>query len=1492
MTRLMMLTMAVWLSVGSLFAQKDENRDPGTFYLFFADTLTAINEGSEWTMRFSNRDSLGVEYPEPVSVYFSGGDAGDSLSFAIQDIDSLVMFEPEIELQPGVFELTAEYLPYILDNSTFRIAFSKNINGRLPLPSANQFVVCCEYQYPLQNGFYGKVKEIVNKQDSIIVQCFEEAQDVTAIFKNILHTTYYLSDEDAKALQDNPADSRAKASRRLVTADSKEKFEDRLTVADFIKPTFGSKPALSIVDGIQILKGDYEYKKGDNSGKFKDTDFKILFSLLQSLYVKNETNKEEDLAQMVTAIISDGIYFNLSFETDVTGSFSQSIPLPTGISKDVGPFNLTFGVTASADIQLGTDVPWRFQIITKFGLPELHKVVFVGIHANKMMLLNGSSIALKVLAGISASYEPIVQDNSKDNDNILKKQQFKGNIGFQLKVGGPNIEISNYHYPIDYFKNYTRHKDIGFSLDFISNFGVNASDETSRLIGRTYYPYFVNDEFDYEESTSSEEYVNYDYTLYYKDQGVLDADILIGKYRRDLDETDIFKRWTFDKVKTIDGFFTNPTLKEFPLTGSFQLRKGELYEVYPIYKTEYGFDGKFMYSTPIDPADEYPIRAPYELSIDTPTDQFGVVRISGTIDQCLVKDMALDPHRYELYFSYFLNEYGHEEIKISDYELVGNKVYATIKENLVPGKDYYVYLALVVDGDGTTRMKTNEAVFTASDKLVPVCLPTQDIKYLSATPVIELSPEMRNTWSTCKNFYVGITVKDEYSQTQKSICQPLANYTSETKNVYFPLNKSLAPKRKYSVTPWYSEVYIGDDNELIEKAEWVHKHNSSKDVFETKQPVIETVPNSVRVNEVQMEARLYKMLYDYYKKIETSGQKLRVYFEYRDRSAHSSVWKQTDGAEFTDFLIADDNDDYEQWAIFKEAVVLSINCEYEYHAVLEFGNTVLAKGEDIQISTIIPIEVTASTDKTTDKTTFTIKLPQDALDYLVAKCQEDNLRVRYSFDYRPTNRETWTETPDQVLNINNREPALKYTLPKRLEYGQSYRIRGYYRIETAEDPEQTAIPSDPINYTTPNPFKLNFTMEPKYEDGFIKWESKIVDGTDWRYHISDAGNPYGEEYEAGGEYSVRWKTEYWLTSPNDNTIPSDTWSEDATWDYQDGVSDWVKGAYPLFDYAMRYYVEYTDPDTHESYTIYKDNKVYHVHTASGENFMIQKPTTVIDEEEATISVELSVLAKLLYNDYQQNGIQNDRQSGNIKFYYTEDEEVFKDSLPSTSPEAWHELEIPKPSDNAYATLIYDQSKPNPILSVKVKETPDGPIKQRVHYYWKAVYTVFNPYDVVDETPGDMPYITEENADPIYIDPYAISKFEVKADEDDGTHVFASAEMGAYGASDLLIHIERNPQYGFELYKEDPRDHDTPIVAKQYALFTDKLIDSAAGKAKMKLTVENLDIMTHYYVRCVVFLNDGTKFYSNDVVEVTTSDIDPNLIIDASKRRGATTARRR
>ena len=194
----------LWMALPQVKAQGlEEDFDPGIMYILRGEEVNInFEEGNEWEITFTALDTLGNEYYSPVGMEIKGGVYNDSTYVVMQTIDSIVMYQPEPVMQPGVFVITREYFPYITQvDGNMAIYFSKDIP--LPLPVVGQKTVCNIFEEPLRCGFVGTIAEVYTEGNETVIVRDEYMAPLESYYKELLYSGVggYTAEEDSAIAQ-------------------------------------------------------------------------------------------------------------------------------------------------------------------------------------------------------------------------------------------------------------------------------------------------------------------------------------------------------------------------------------------------------------------------------------------------------------------------------------------------------------------------------------------------------------------------------------------------------------------------------------------------------------------------------------------------------------------------------------------------------------------------------------------------------------------------------------------------------------------------------------------------------------------------------------------------------------------------------------------------------------------------------------------------------------------------------------------------------------------------------------------------------------------------------------------------------------------------------------------------------------------------------------------------------------------------------------------
>lgn len=272
----------LWMAIPQAKAQGvQEDHDPGIMYIMRNEGgHIPFQEGNEWEITFTAIDTLGNEYYSPVGMEIKGDQYGYTTYTSIQAIDSIIMFQPEPVMQPGVFEITREYFPYITETDSVSIIHFKS-DIPLPLPVMGQKVVCNIFEEPLRNGFVGVVKSISNQGSEVVMEC--ELKGVS--IRDFYQSFYYCGkggDTREEALAKQRIQQVQRIRRNIIVRAPEEDATKEHTVGTYktianpdlafpLKYTIGNKsvPAQELPNNVPI------HANGQGTGAFAGAELAI-----------------------------------------------------------------------------------------------------------------------------------------------------------------------------------------------------------------------------------------------------------------------------------------------------------------------------------------------------------------------------------------------------------------------------------------------------------------------------------------------------------------------------------------------------------------------------------------------------------------------------------------------------------------------------------------------------------------------------------------------------------------------------------------------------------------------------------------------------------------------------------------------------------------------------------------------------------------------------------------------------------------------------------------------------------------------------------------------------------------------------------------------------------------------------------------------------------------------------------------------------------------
>lgn len=183
--------------------------NPGCFYLRYDQGHTKVfTEGNYWKISFSDVDTLGVKHDAPVSMGITGGLFPDTTIVMLNQVDSLLMYQPEPIARPGVLRLSREQLAYVIndDKDAQILHLDRRFLDFWELPPVDGRIVCDIFEYPLRHGFLAIVKKVEESGQEILVT-YDRGGSLSDYYEKI----YYTSAVEDESLRDTTVITAARA---------------------------------------------------------------------------------------------------------------------------------------------------------------------------------------------------------------------------------------------------------------------------------------------------------------------------------------------------------------------------------------------------------------------------------------------------------------------------------------------------------------------------------------------------------------------------------------------------------------------------------------------------------------------------------------------------------------------------------------------------------------------------------------------------------------------------------------------------------------------------------------------------------------------------------------------------------------------------------------------------------------------------------------------------------------------------------------------------------------------------------------------------------------------------------------------------------------------------------------------------------------------------------------------------------------------------------
>ena len=326
----------LWMAIPQVKSQTvNEDFDPGIMYVMCNEGMNInFQEGNEWEITFTAIDTLGYKYGAPVGMELKGGVYGDSAYVLLQSIDSILMYQPEPVMQPGVFVITEDYFPYIAQvDSNTTIHFYADMP--LDLPAKGQKVVCNTFKEPLRLGFVGTVIEKRREGNIIVMVCDPTIERIRDFYQELIYCGK--GGETSEEVKARERIERAHRMRRGVVVEAAEDKEDNtIEDPDFRIPikidVFGKKLPFPASVAEKSLEEITKKMTGKGKGEF-DAGVTLSGNVMGLLTVI--ADQEDEKVGLELSV--DG---TLAGEAGVSGSIQGAVPLRFGkVKQKKLPFN-------------------------------------------------------------------------------------------------------------------------------------------------------------------------------------------------------------------------------------------------------------------------------------------------------------------------------------------------------------------------------------------------------------------------------------------------------------------------------------------------------------------------------------------------------------------------------------------------------------------------------------------------------------------------------------------------------------------------------------------------------------------------------------------------------------------------------------------------------------------------------------------------------------------------------------------------------------------------------------------------------------------------------------------------------------------------------------------------------------------------------------------------------------------------------------------------
>ena len=730
----------LWMAIPQLKAQTvEKDHDPGIMYLFSNEGKNiAFEEGNEWEILFTNTDTLGNEYASPVGMTLKGGVHGDSSYIYLQTVDSILMYQPEPQMQKGVFVITRDYFPYIAAVDSFTTI---HFDNSLPyaLPEVGQKVVCNVYEEPLRNGFIGTVLKKDSKDGQLVMECDPYIDDIKDFYSYFLYAgSGGYTEEEQQAVE---RISKANRVRRGVVAQAKTRAggnEGEALIDPKLSYEFGFSGNPLDVGGISI-GGTYNIK--GNVGvtvTLFPTEIGIQLPGLKANFDASTTGSIKVEGQGSPRPIP-------IFKYGKTKRFTG--PLNTVGTAGVGFFiqlegKASFSVMTEPNMRSGSfDLKWDGKentYVTDASYnstgKELQWSGWEGTVSGFADLRVGASLKAEALGGKVELETGLYLSGMKVEGQLSEK------VMNNPKADKPDDLFENYK---DFVKGNRLTESA--ALRFDSKFKVNALDVIG--IGADKSQAFTFYEVDYPalpSSTSEWEVIKPNNRSELKVRVVNDGHSVVPCmvelwiYNEDL------KKWAKQLPLGEIGSLED---SDFDFTKSTTLDQGYTYTACTVYSTKFSnvyFSQAFMTNAGVLQEEKFvPIYIvkdlfiPYEVEMKRPVlDNFNTLKLEAEfLDLAAIEEEEAETdEKKEISYGFCVQIKGQKAVDIPADMVVDGKFEAEIE---VPSRDFNV--VAYVDVKGKKRSSSEVHIFKGVDLFTPILQEPTDIEFDKATFTMKLS---------------------------------------------------------------------------------------------------------------------------------------------------------------------------------------------------------------------------------------------------------------------------------------------------------------------------------------------------------------------------------------------------------------------------------------------------------------------------------------------------------------------------------------------------------------------------------------------------------------------------------------------------------------------------------------------------------------------------------------------------------------------------------